>query len=195
MKKANAYTLYLCGILNENQYLDIVEKEEINEISSDLLDRAAGAASHRPDERGNRLLNKFKAAIPEKIRQEFHSNPDNIKVIDGQGNYIDVAIKSFVHSKVEGMEYEVKCNTMYWPPQSQDQEIFNATLRIGFLPSNVVSPSNGVRKMVMQNDQGENFRIMLNRMNAVKLANHINNNFERNSFHSSVKPTEFPLSR
>jgi len=182
MKKANAYTLYLCGILNENQYLDIVEKEEINEISSDLLGRAAGVAIRRPDERGERLRDKFIAAIPDRIRQEFDSIPDKIKVIEvGGNNNIDVTIKSFVNPKDEGIEYELKCHAMDSPANpAASMEIFNATLRIGFLPS------NGVRKMIMQTDQGENIKIMLDRMNAVKLANYIG---------ASVKPTEFPLSR
>jgi hypothetical protein len=47
MKKVNPYTLYLSGVLSESQYLDIVEKEEINELNYKTYDSAASAMSDK----------------------------------------------------------------------------------------------------------------------------------------------------
>lgn len=156
------------------------EGREINEISSDLLNRAANVAARRPDARGERLTDKFNAAIPTRIRQEFDSNQNKIKVMHGK-SLLDVAIQSFGRPTDEGIEYELKCNVVNLG--QGDNVIPDVTLRISHLPS------NGVRSVELRRitqDQ-EIAKIMLDRMNAVKLAKYINSNG------GNVKPTEFPL--
>jgi hypothetical protein len=156
------------------------ENREINEISSDLLNRAANTAARRPDARGERLTDKFNAAIPTRIRQEFDSNQNKIRVMEvGSNDVYDVAIQSFGRPTDEGIEYELKCNAVN--PDHETAQIFNVTLRISYLPS------NGVRNVGMRTQLAD-AKIMLDRMNAVKLTKYINSNG------GNIKPTEFPLS-
>jgi hypothetical protein len=156
------------------------ENREINEISSDLLNRAANVAARRPDARGERLTDKFNAAIPTRIRQEFDSNQNKIRVMEvGSNDVYDVAIQSFGRPTDEGIEYELKCNAVN--PDQDTAQIFNVTLRISYLPS------NGVRNVGMRTQLAD-AKIMLDRMNAVKLTKYINSNG------GNIKPTEFPLS-
>jgi hypothetical protein len=176
MKKVNPYTLYLSGVLSESQYLDIVEKEEINEISSDLLNRAANAAASRNDSRGDRLQGKFGNAINPKIRQEFELNPNKIKL----GDY-DVVIKSIesTNDEPKNVEFEIKCDV-----RAEGYEIEAAVLKIGYF-------SGSTRNVKLVLGYGSALqsvdRVEFDRMNAMKLSKFIS------SHGGNIKPTELPM--
>jgi hypothetical protein len=87
MKKLNPYTLYLSGVLSESQYLDIVEKEEINEISSDVLFRASQAAKsraeqHPSDQITKDRITKFKQGAMDRAGSILMKNEKTGEVFD-----------------------------------------------------------------------------------------------------------------
>lgn len=167
------------------------EGREINEISSDLLHRAANAAASRSDSRGERLAGKFGDALNPKMVQEFEKNPNKITVSDrGMNDYElalaavssparsirDIASSTMYLNANEDKQYVVKCHI------NVDSKIKDAVLNIGYL-GKVTRRAN-----LYVDNQTED--VEFDRISAIKLCGYINSN---SAGGGNVKPTELPL--
>ena len=178
------------------------ENREINEISSDLLHRAANAAASRSDSRGERLAGKFGDAVNPKMVQEFEKNPNKITVSDRGLNDYELALVSVSFNSIkqysspssaaqnarergvdprmlgdhEDKQYIVKCHI------NVDSKIKDAVLNIGYL-------GKATRRANLRVDN-QTEDVEFDRISAIKLCGYINSN---SAGGGNVKPTELPL--
>lgn len=111
-------------------FQDWLQENNLNEISAELLQRAATTAQNRGDIRGQRLGDKFDQASQVKSQKEFASDPNKI-IIDG----VELKINN-VEDKVGG--FKIHCVNQHMtkytlfidmPGRGAKNQIANVTLR------------------------------------------------------------------
>ena len=140
----------------------------INEISSDVLDRASGIAGERGDSRGDRLASKFASMSDAKLSQEMESSPFKIEL--NQNFYM---IKSFKE------RFDTTANEYVLGLRAQGMGYDRSEL---IIRKSLLNPKGLYSLMVgSENVYG------VDRKTANAIANFVNSNGGK------IKPTDLPL--
>lgn len=191
----------------------VENKKEINEISSDLLYRAASAAEGRPDARGERLANKFQTAgqnkedqarraADEADEQKIDSHPDKVFVdLGSMGKFHLILTQGHGNAhEMNGKDSRPFFNLAFKAkeepgPQGRRSGVLNGMLRLE--KSNEMSPvydvyftmyHRGVPNVSSWEGRTSDPQVRgLDRKSAMIITKFIN------SHGGNVKPTELPL--